>query len=411
MFFRLSRWSRLVLGLASLATTAASVCVLSHSSLATVRFLELEQDRLSFTQDPLSWSAASKYLHGLAESGFSSLAQARAAEPDLEDPIEMFSYVFERLPRRARIYPTEGFYYFSAELGGERVRGNLRLADAESKGEISFAYFESREGGGGRTWILNLDEPQGLGIDSVGDHRVELTWRGKRVHFELPQGTLAVPGEGVLQQDERAIGRVFDEAGVAFHLLFNERTRSFYNVLDETCPSWDPLVDKGDGLLVGARTNFAYFADPVGRKVLIGVHLRNVEENNFFDGPGDQVPYEAFLRDSLYMAYPQTLLGAGIDDHGVYLDKPEWVRIAICPFHRYVRLDTLRSRIQRVEGVEDPGERAAKLTKEWWYTPRWLNGIKERLAHEGKLDPNTGSVRQELIDRAVEQRIKLSRSA
>ena len=399
------RFAKLVTGAASILSLAISLCIYGHTSASRVQFLEVEQYRLDVSDGPFRLDSLTNYGVAVLRSGVIGLRGLGEETPGLEDKEAVFSFIFSQLPSSVNVLPTEGFYYYSAFLNGQEIRGNIRLADAFSKQEVSFAYFIPEQGGATQTWVLDLSPETGLEIQSTDGRSVALSWKGKSVRFNLPDGTQYEPDEATLLEEERSVGRIFDESGIAFFLLFNEETRSFYNVLDEDSPFPGELVDHGDGLLVCPRSSFAFYDDPAGRKILIGVHLRNVEENNFFDGPGDQVPYQAFLKDTLYMAYPQTALASGIDEHGVYLDKAQWVRVAICPFHRYVELNSLHERITKVASLTDPGQRATEVTREWWNNASWRGRIREKLRVEGKQDPSTGLVSESLIELAVKDRM------
>lgn len=117
---------------------------------------------------------------------------------------------------------------------------------------------------------------------------------------------------------------------------------------------------------------------------MIGTALQHADRNDYFDGPQDQVPYQLDLRDRLHRAYPNTRLGAGIDAHGVYLNMPEWLRIAITPFLRYANLEELTARVDACAATADHGERLTCLTKEWWNTSEWNERIRQQLADEAR---------------------------
>ncbi len=120
----------------------------------------------------------------------------------------------------------------------------------------------------------------------------------------------------------------------------------------------------------------------VYKNIIINI-LENVMINNFFDGPGDQVPYVP-LKDKLYESYPNTWVGAGIDEYGVLLNRTEWARVAITPFMRYASMNELQNRIDRCSSLSDEDFLFTCITKEYWNNPLYRKAMIETLEKEGK---------------------------
>lgn len=392
-------WYTKVFAGASTVVAIAMTPVAAHFIGTPVDFQQLEYHELQLRYGALGGAEAAVFGDAVWSSGVRALRGLGASRPALEDSEAVFDFVFSWLPARATVYPTEAIYYFTTELDGHAVRGNLRVADAAKKGTISFAYFRTDDR---IPYILDLGEDQGLDIEVVAEDLLDLTWKGRTVRFEIPDVRRQAPSDELLLEDERFIGQILDESGIRFLLVFNERTEAFYMLLSEGSPVLDRLEPYRGNLHVGERTGFAYYADPSsGRKLLVGVPFDNVRANDFFDGPADQVPFDAFLLDTLYRAYPQTVLGDGIDPYGVFLNREEWCRLAISPFDRYTDLDALAERIASLEGQVDPSRRYTEMTREFWNTESWREWVSERLREEGKLDEATGGVSRALI-RAAE---------
>ena len=74
----------------------------------------------------------------------------------------------------------------------------------------------------------------------------------------------------------------------------------------------------------------------------------------------------------------------GIDEHGVYLKKNEWSRIAVSPYTRYASLAEFPERLLSCAGEQDRSVFWTCLTKEWWNTAPWRESIFTKLASEGK---------------------------
>ena len=61
----------------------------------------------------------------------------------VDDPMAVFSFVFNSLPERVNIYPTENYFYFTFVHRGVPYNGNIRLdASDRDQGKLHFGYSE-----------------------------------------------------------------------------------------------------------------------------------------------------------------------------------------------------------------------------------------------------------------------------
>jgi hypothetical protein len=263
--------------------------------------------------------------------------------------------------------------------------GNIRIADLD-EGKISFAYFVTTNPQE-QTRILDVNESNGLRIEKKSDYLYDVSFNGKTVRFKIPKTDFLPPQKTELLPTEEFVGHIHDESGIKLFLLYNHDTNSFYEILDDEGGTPEQFDDLNDGYVLGKRTAFVFFKENnPKRAILTGVFLENIKANNYFDGPGDQVPFRAWLKEKLRVAYPNTFLGDGIDEHGVYLNRPAWTRIAISPYERYSKIEDVVLRRKNCDAST-----ASKsffwtcLTKEWWNTKNWREGIFEQLKKEGKI--------------------------
>jgi hypothetical protein len=91
--------------------------------------------------------------------------------------------------------------------------------------------------------------------------------------------------------------------------------------------------------LVGQSSRFV-FLEENGRDILVGVHKANIESNNYYDGPFDQVPPRLELQEMLEAAYPYVKERGGIDRHGNFKSLTG-NRVAISPYLQYESLNKL----------------------------------------------------------------------
>jgi len=273
-----------------------------------------------------------------------------AARSDLEigNLKAVFAYLFASLPERVKVYPTENYYYFRFHHNGVPYAGNFRLDAADrDKGVIDFAYFPVLTG-----WrqdeietYKQLGSSDGVTVEKAAALTYTVSFAGKSVVFELNDLSGVKPPPGLLNDDESYIGPIFDESGIQFFLVFNNRLKLFHYILNETTPVPDEIYESriAPRLVIGRRTGFAYYKDDFrDRKILVGVYEENIVVNNYYDGPFDQLP-DNFLRGS---ELKDAIAAAGladadtIDRFGILPGGDE--RVLIKPYISYTYLDDLQ---------------------------------------------------------------------
>jgi hypothetical protein len=293
---------------------------------------------------------------------------------DLERPQVVFDYVFSQLPDTVHVYPTENYYYFRFYTGSQAIWGNIRLDTADrDEGLVSFAYFGAHNQSQQPADLdfsgsyKQLSAADGVLLLKDGPLRYTMTYRGKSVVFELNDVPQSLPEGMPLADGERFIARTFDESGFQFALLFDTIHEQFRFILDETVAQADVLSAAADNLLIGHLSGFAFWRDPLGRKVLMGVNADNIRQNNYYDGPFDQLADNfvtgTTLRDAMKAAYPY--LRGRIDERGVFLNDDGQrlsSRLAITPYTTYRSPAELRSFIAYCEENRPPNEQLACLT-------------------------------------------------
>lgn len=259
----------------------------------------------------------------------------------IDDPMAVFAFVFDSLPDRVKVYPTENYYYYTFIHEGKSYDGNIRLdASTRDDGKIDFAYSEEM-----REWFeetpvnyVQLDAAKGVTVEKLERFTYRVTFKQKSVVFALNDLSQVKPPPDVIGPDEMFIGPVFDDSAVRFFLVYNSKLKIFHYVLDETVDNRDELVASGrsDRILIGKRSGFAYYRDHLRpRKILIGVFEGNVWVNNHFDGPFDQLPDNFIegdtLRNIILEVAPEKK--GKIDRFGGSPDGTE--RYAIAPYVEY----------------------------------------------------------------------------
>ena len=290
---------------------------------ATVRSLDLnpqEMDVVSFNQ---------KFIEGLY------------TKVDTDNTDLIFNLVFSRLSDTVIVYPTENYYYFSLNMRGKTLWGNLRLdAVDRDRGIIHFGYFEYDENG--RHQDREGHEKAYSARDGVLVKRVErflysVSYRGRTVMFRLNDIGVKPPERARLRENEVFVGPLFAESGLKFFLLFNRLEKHFMYVLNEDGFTPESFEQLTESVVIGRRTGFAFYEDrPNLRKILIAVHGKNTDRNNYYDGPFDQLPDnyvpQINLKKYIEAAYPY--LKGRVDQYGSFLDQKD-ARALINPYTVY----------------------------------------------------------------------------
>jgi hypothetical protein len=263
------------------------------------------------------------------------------------DAISVFGMVLNSLPDRVTVYPTENYYYFKFNYAGRQYSGNIRLEnERRDKGQVHFAFApEYSEWKTEEPAVFKvLTRADGVTIEKINELSYRVSHGSKTVVFDLNDLRHVKPPAGAMSSDERFIGPIFDESGVRFLLVYNQKLKAFHYLLDETITPNETLTPSpsADRILIGKRTGFAFYRDhKLDRKILIGVYEGNSRVNNYYDGPFDQLPDNFIegnsLRDAILDVAPQ--LKGRIDRYGSSFDGE--TRYMIAPYTHYQSEDDL----------------------------------------------------------------------
>ena len=153
---------------------------------------------------------------------------------------------------------------------------------------------------------MDLQRKEGLAIEKLKDLQYKLTYKDKSVIFNLNDLSHVSPPLSKIRQDEEFIGPVFDESGIQFYLVYDDKINRFFYILNESEAIPDTLTPSrtSPDILIGTRTGFSFYRDAFkNRLILIGVYSGNSMVNNYFDGPFDQLPDNFIKGDNLKNAF------------------------------------------------------------------------------------------------------------
>jgi len=275
---------------------------------------------------------------------------------DLEDVDGMFLQVLSALEDEITVYPSENYLYFRLDTSGENVWGSILLSKPElDKGFVHFAYFKFNENPQGPSDFLikhrKLGPDDGAHLVKENDFRYILSYRDEEVIFNLNEIDQSPPRLFELRPDEVWVLNSRDESGLNFHLIYDTKTTSFFWLLNEEEHNQEEWIMLNDKIMLGKRTGFVFYVDEKQqeRKILIGAKMINMRQNNYYDGPFDQladnyITKEHKLSKYIQEAYPDTK--GLIDEYGRYIENEE-ARVAIAPYFPYSSLDEVLNLVDR----------------------------------------------------------------
>lgn len=248
---------------------------------------------------------------------------------NLTDPKNVFRFVFSNLKDHVVVYPTENYYYFTLPAHGKTIFGNIALsAYQRDQGVLSFAYFEKGDNFAGPEspstgHSVYYTGEDGVFVKKIDDFHYSVSFEGKTVIFELNDVGVNPPTKAILLNDEIFVGPSFDESGLKFFLIFNNTTKHLYWILNEENFVPESFSKYNGSILFGNRTEYAFYEDERNnRKILVGAKDLNVLQNNWYDGPADQMPenyvYSGKVEIKKYLEFTSPHLN--IDKYGRNID-------------------------------------------------------------------------------------------
>ena len=268
-------------------------------------------------------------------------------DPEACSPKDVLHDLLRQIGPVARIDPTENYYYFSFYRGGKSYSATLRLAvDNRDRGIVQFTCIATLS-----SWIepdsqtpieAELSQADGVLVTKLSRFEYSVSISGAETKFILNDIDQTPDGKK-LGSGEHFAGRIFDESGLVFDLVYNKPEKAFYFLLDNRNLVPESFVKLKDNIYVGVRTGFVFFQDVIlNRFLLVAVHAEELYKNTPYDGPFDQLP-ENFYEELgfwkfVYEVYPDLVgkLTAG----GSFLGQN--LIFGITPYREYTSKDDLR---------------------------------------------------------------------
>ena len=218
---------------------------------------------------------------------------------NFDEKEEVFYQLLKSFNKHVVVYPSEHYFYYEFHLEGRPISGSILFSQEHiDSNKLFFCYVEKyhkeftlvykpkRIGGNGA-----LSEKDGVFIKKKNPFLYNVTFRDVSVDFEFFDPGIEKPKHLKLIENEKFLCNGMDESGLMHSLIYNEKMNNLFYVLNEDEKTPETFYKYNDELLIGKRTEFVYYNDSINnRKILIGVFVENVLNNNWFDGPFDQLP-------------------------------------------------------------------------------------------------------------------------
>ncbi len=304
-------------------------------------------------------------------------------DADLNDPKGVFRLVFNSLPREVTVYPSENYYYFQMQIHGRILFGSIGLlAHKIDQGIVQFGYAEKPEQRtrqkyfrmAGNSYVMTPNDS--MTVKRINNWRYEVSYDNRTVAFNFHRDSVITPKKAKLTPDEVCVGPSFDESGLRFFLIFNNKTRNLFWIINEdgfTPEEFKPAFP-GSTILIGDRTEFAFYNDSINnRKIMVGVNGENVLHNNWYDGPFDQMPdnyvKEGVVRVEQYLNAHYHYPAGQIDKYG-HLTGKESARTPVAPYMVYFKTDDLRPIDSLSRAIAERDQMIKRITIQRYDVPK-----------------------------------------
>ncbi len=267
---------------------------------------------------------------------------------NIEDIDEVFEFVLRNTEPEIVVYPSEGYYYFKFYFRGNEIKGNIRFgSEGRDKGVLSFVYYyniSGQERSNFKTITKAYRPAENYRLELISVNHYLLQFRDVSKKVTINQLVADKNFVATLESYGLELNiPMMDESGIRFYLSYHTKARQFYYINDMKSDYESYYSYKGK-LQVGARSEFVYYPLADDALVLVGVSLKNIFKNNFFDGPFDQLPDAAIskvnFKEFLIKAEPE--LAGKISNQG-FIFSETGNRVAIANYIEYQKLTDLNA--------------------------------------------------------------------
>jgi hypothetical protein len=294
------------------------------------------------------------------------------SDSDACNPASVLRDLLRQIAPTATVYPTENYYYFGFFRGGNSYSGSLHFSvDNRDNGIVEFACYRAFT-----SWLephihdvvmKYLSKDDGVSVIRIHKFVYDVEFQGTKVRFLLNKINQTADDD-ILSNGDEFVGRLCDDSGIMFDLVYNRPQKAFYFILDPQIKVNETLVKIENNVYIGSRTGFVYFDDiDVHRYILVAVNRDEVHNNSPYDGPFDQLP-ENYYDDIDFWSYVYDArpdLVGKLTNGGVYLNRDPVVIFGLAPYQQYKSLTDLEFVDECTNKFQDHAKRVLCLTRGW----------------------------------------------
>ena len=283
------------------------------------------------------------------------------------EPHDVLTDLLKQVGQSTNVYPTENYFYFQFYRADKSYSGSLRFSvDKRDQGIVEFACYETYvswlEPDHEQDFYAELSSKDGVQVTRVAHLQYDVAVSGQMTRFSL-NNLDQVANAAILADQERFVGRSFDESGLAFDIVYNEKRKSFFFVLDTRRPVAENFVRFSPNVYLGRRTGMAFYEDSEPKRlVLIAANSEEIFRNGWFDGPFDHLPENFYETNgfwtAVYEAFPE--LKGKLSPSGLFLDNG--MIFAVMPYRGYLTEAGLGFVKACAERAPDRSERIGCMT-------------------------------------------------
>lgn len=255
-------------------------------------------------------------------------------------PQAVLTDLLRQIGPTAKVFPTENYYYFQFYRGGMSYSGSLRFTlGKRDEGIVDYAcyptYVSWLETDHTTDFYAELSAKSGFQLTHLGGLDYELSVGGLATRFSL-NNLDQTANPAVLAPGERFLGRGFDDAGLAFDVVYDPKRKIFFFVLDTRGPVAETFVQVSPKVSLGRRTGFVFYQeDTPKRMVMVAANADEIYDNTWYDGPFDHLPENFYglngFWQAVYEAFPQ--LKGKLTPSGMFIGED--TIFAMMPYRGY----------------------------------------------------------------------------
>ena len=281
------------------------------------------------------------------------LTQLKACPLKNSSSQSLESYILESLPETLEVFPSENYYYFQIPVCGKIYKGNLRTLFYYGKIKQVYLVYESYKNisiyellKDTFEIVLFPSENTKLKTYKLTENLWKIVLNNDRklnitkfiVYIDPPHRIYNLPST------TKFVFNTIDESGISFSLAYDTTINNFIWFLNDSQLIPISLKKLQNELYIEPISGFVFLKvtdNEIIYYILIGVPVINIIENNWWDGPFDQLNdrnWNLELRKYVVKSLPE--LDTLINEY-LYYNHSKYGRVAISNYFKYTTIEEI----------------------------------------------------------------------